>query len=77
MLWMRIINDGTGDVDTGHYNIDAGINGQTFGRVRIENWKRYNGWHHLLLLAAQKLHEQEGDRLLKELSALGELQGDG
>jgi len=48
MLWIKVLNDGTGDTDTGNYNVQIGINAALVYEGRIEGFDRNRGWQRLV-----------------------------
>ena len=58
MLLIKIVNDGTGDVHTGHYDYQVFVNREIIARGRIENHDRLaGGWRGLVRLLADKVNK--------------------
>ena len=55
MLWVKIVNDGTGDMIEGNYNVQVGINEMIVYETRIEHFNRLTGWKGLLQVLSENL----------------------
>lgn len=55
MLWVKIVNDGTGDMIEGNYNVQVGINEMIVYETRIEYFNRLIGWKGLLQVLSENL----------------------
>lgn len=51
-LFVEIVNDGTGEHDTGHYDVVVRINKRRLWSGRIEGHRRSDGWQILLAKVA-------------------------
>jgi hypothetical protein len=58
MLWLEIINDGTGTPEVGHYHYEVGINHKTLKEGRIENFDRSEGYEALLKLVVKNVNNE-------------------
>ena len=60
MLLVTFHNDGTGDQDTGNYEVTVSINTATISRERIKGHKRSDGWRELVRLLAENDGPDDG-----------------
>lgn len=61
MLSITFRNDGTGDAETGHYDVVVAVNGFVLSTERIENHRRADGWRELVRMLAEEGQPGEGD----------------
>ena len=61
MLSVTFRNDGTGDAETGYYDVVVTVNGIVISRERIEGHRRADGWRELVRMLAEKGQPGEGD----------------
>ncbi len=47
-LFIKIINDGTGTKEIGHYDYKVLVNDTVIDSGRVENYERFNRWDSLL-----------------------------
>ena len=48
MLWIKIVNDGTGTLQEGNYNVTIGINETVVFEGKIKSHDRSKGWEKLV-----------------------------
>lgn len=51
-LFIKIINDGSGDAKIGNYNYNVQVNEKLIASGHIKNFKRSRGWRELLRVLA-------------------------
>ena len=57
MLTIKFRNDGTGDEETGNYDVSVLVNEHLIARERVEGHKRADGWRALLQKWLNDTHE--------------------
>lgn len=57
MLLITFHNDGTGDVETGHYNVMVSVNQNILEELRIEGYTRADGWLGLVERLVEQVRE--------------------
>ena len=60
MLFITFHNDGTGDEDTGNYDVVVSVNGLELARERIEGHRRADGWRELVRCLVEKQGPDDG-----------------
>lgn len=64
MLTILFRNDGTGDTETGNYEVTVAVNGAIISRERIEDHHRPDGWRALVGRLAKQDGKPEHEREL-------------
>ena len=59
MITIKIVNDGTGDIETGNYRYQVLVNQDVIDSGLLENHKRRDGWRQLV--AKLLIHSLEED----------------
>ena len=59
MLTITFVNDGSGDRETGHYDVAISINGRVIAKERVEGHKRADGWRALVARLGRQEHDND------------------
>lgn len=59
MLEIIFVNDGTGGMLVGNYDVVVKINGEIIGNYRVENHNRLSGWEGLVHYFGSLVFSQE------------------
>ena len=54
MLWMKVVNDGSGTLQVGNYTYSVFVNEQKLTDGKITGYKRVRGWKTLLRKAVKE-----------------------
>ena len=57
MLTIHFVNDGTGDQETGNYDVTVVVNGQVIAKDRVQGHKRARGWSDLVRMLGEQHYE--------------------
>lgn len=53
MLTITFHNDGTGDAETGSYNVTVSVNSNIIWKGRVEDHRRADGWRELVRMLVE------------------------
>ena len=59
MLWLEIVNDGTGDVNFGNYNFKVGVNNKILEVGRVEGFNRHWGYNSLIKTVTEIIEDKQ------------------
>lgn len=59
MLQITFVNDGTGDLIEGNYDVVVSVNGEAIYKCRVENHNRLSGWPGLVSCLAKQVFQED------------------